>query len=361
MNVLTARAGAHRRRKLEHLDISLNKPVEYTHITNGFDKYTFVHQPLPEIDLAEVDCSTHFFGKPLNAPLLISSMVGGVDEAGIINRNLAEAAQTLGIAMGVGSQRCALDDDILRSSFNVRTVAPDIPLCANIGGIQLNYGYGIEECRRAVDMIEADALILHLNPLQEALQSGGNTNFAGLAAKIEKICRTLPVPVIAKEVCFGISHDAARMLINAGVSAIDVAGAGGTSWSEVEKFRTAPGISHNIAAAFSSWGIPTADSVRMARMAAPGTMIIASGGMRTGIEAAKALAIGADHCGIALPLLKAAFISAEAVMDVIREMIEVLRITMFCIGAKNISELHSTHHMLKTTGGHYDSTAYPNQ
>lgn len=342
MNIRTTTASDHRSRKLEHIEISLNRDIDFSGTTTGLEKYRFVHQALPEIDLDSVDLSVPFLGSRLSAPILISSMVGGIEEAGRINRNLAVAAKYHGVAMGIGSQRCALEDPGCAASFMVRDVAPDIFLCANIGAVQLNYGYDTEDCLRAIGMIDADALILHLNPLQEALQPGGNTRFSGLLKKIEKICRMVPVPVIAKEVCFGISETAARDLMNAGVSCIDVAGAGGTSWSEVEGHRAQDHCAESVARAFSSWGIPTAESVMMARSGAPGLTIIASGGIRTGIDAAKSIALGADLAGIAMPLFRAAWESAEAAIDALTVVIETLRRAMFCAGAGNVQELKKT-------------------
>jgi len=327
------------KRKQEHLDIILNKDVEFKKINAGFDEYHFIHQALPEIDLTNVDLTVEFLGKTLNAPLIISSMVGGIDLAASFNRNLAQAAQTLGVAMGLGSQRCAIDDPQTAASYEVRDVAPDILLFANLGAVQLNYGYGVDECRRAVEMVGADALILHLNPLQEAVQPEGNTNFAGLLGKIERICGELNVPVIVKEVGCGISENAARMLAGAGVAAIDVAGAGGTSWSEIERYRTHEPIGNNVAATFASWGISTVESIEMVRQGAPGMPLIASGGIRNGIDVAKSIALGADMAGIAAPMLKAASISAEAVVMSIREIVEVLKISMFCISAASVNEL----------------------
>lgn len=330
------------RRKAEHIEISLERDVDAKNVTAGFERYDFIHQALPEMDLDEVDLSAELFGKRLRAPLVISSMVGGVEEAGRINRILAGAAQGLGLAMGVGSQRCAIEDPSVAATFQVRDAAPDVPLFANIGAVQLNYGYGVEECRRAVDMIGADALILHLNPLQEALQREGNTRFSGLLKKIETLCRALPVPVIAKEVCFGISEEAARLLAGAGVSALDVAGTGGTSWSEVEKYRSASKLGFNVASSFASWGIPTADSIVMARRGAPGLPVIASGGVRGGLDVAKAIALGSCAAGLALPLLKAACAAPESVTAVLTEIIEVLRVAMFCAGAPDIASLQKT-------------------
>jgi isopentenyl-diphosphate Delta-isomerase len=341
------------RRKTEHIEISLQKDVCFKDIATGYEKYRFIHQALPEIDLAQVDPHVRLFGKILRAPIFISSMVGGVEEAGGINRNLAEAAQALGVAMGVGSQRCAIEDASAVSSFRVRDVAPDILLFANIGAVQLNYGFGPDECLRAVEMIEADGLILHLNPLQEALQHEGNTRFGGLCNKIESICRALPVPVIVKEVSFGISETAAQRLAGAGVRGIDVAGAGGTSWSQVEKYRSLSKSAFDVAGSFASWGIPTADSVAMAKKGAPDLPVIASGGIRTGIDAAKAIALGASAAGIALPLLKAACESAEEVVTVLRGIIEAFRIAMFCCGARDIPALQKTE-LVKINRGIYN-------
>ncbi|HYA12813.1 MAG TPA: type 2 isopentenyl-diphosphate Delta-isomerase [Syntrophales bacterium] len=330
------------RRKREHLNIVLNEEVEFKKVSTGFEDYQFIHQALPEVDLDSVDLSTSLFGKKLKAPLIISGMVGGIEEARRINHNLAQAAQDLGMAMGVGSQRCAIDGESTALSYQVRSVAPDILLFANLGAIQLNNGYGVDECRRSVDMIKADALVLHLNPLQEALQYGGNTNFAGLLNKIDRVCHELPVPVIVKEVGCGISDDVARKLASIGVAGIDVSGAGGTSWSEVERYRTNTQMSNNIAASFASWGIPTAESIQRMRLVATELTLIASGGIRTGLDVAKAIALGADAAGIAAPLLKAANESAESVIVALREIIEGLRICMFCIGASCVTELKNS-------------------
>lgn len=326
-------------RKGEHLKITLEEDVRPEDVATGLEDYYFLHQALPEIDAATIDPSVSLFGKQLKAPLIISPMTGGIEAARRINRNLAQAAQAMGIAMGVGSQRCAIEDSELAITYQIRDVAPDILLFANLGAVQLNYGYGVAECQKAVEMIQADALMLHLNPLHEALQPDGNTNFAGLLGKIERICHKLPVPVIVKEVGCGISQSLAQKLAAAGVSGIDTAGVGGTSWSEVERYRACSEITINVATAFRNWGILTADSILMVQQGAPGITLIASGGVRTGIDAAKAIALGADAVGIAAPFLKAAAISAEAVVQAIKETVEGLRIAMFCIGAANIKQL----------------------
>lgn len=327
------------RRKREHLDISLNIPVEGTGVTSGFERYYFLHQALPDLDLAAVDLSTTLFGKHLSAPIVISPMVGGINAAAEINHNLARAAQTLGVALGVGSQRGFIDHPELAGTYSVRDIAPDILLFANLGAVQLNYGFGIKECQALVDSIQADALILHLNPLQEALQPEGNTRFAGLLEKIREICRGLSLPVIVKEVGNGISTETASRLAEAGVAGIDVAGAGGTCWSEIEGRRAKSQLANDISGSFAAWGIPTAESVIMARKGAPNIPLIASGGIRSGIDVAKAIALGADAAGIALPLLKAANRSAEEAINYLQVITGSLKAAMFCIGAGKLKEL----------------------
>jgi isopentenyl-diphosphate delta-isomerase len=328
-------------RKADHIRINLEEDVR-SGLTTGLERYHLVHQALPELDLAAVDTGVTWFGKPLAAPLLISSMTGGTPEAQRINHTLAEAAQAAGIAMGLGSQRAAVEDPALATTFQVRSAAPDILLFANLGAVQLNYGYGLEQCRRAVDMIEADALVLHLNALQEAVQPEGDANFGGLLARIEAVCRALPVPVIAKEVGWGFSEQAARQLASAGVAALDVAGAGGTSWSQVEMHRARSASQRRVAAAFVDWGIPTAEAIQNARRAAPGLPLIASGGLRDGLDAAKCLALGAGLCGLAGPFLKAAAVSVEAVAEAIAELSRELRIAMFAAGAGSVPALQAT-------------------
>lgn len=328
-------------RKLEQLRICLDQEVEAQFVTTGFERFRFVHQALPEMALENVDLHADFLGKRLEVPVVINAMTGGTPWAGHINQSLAAAAQATGVAMSVGSQRTAIDDPNLAYSYQVRDVAPDIILLANIGAVQLNYGYGLDQCKAAVEMIGADALVLHLNPLQEALQQGGNTNFAGLLRKIEAVCHGLTVPVVAKEVGFGISAAVASQLEAAGVAAIDVAGAGGTSWSEVERHRLDTEAERQIAAAFSGWGIPTADAISAVRNATPGILLIGSGGVRTGVDVAKALALGADAAGIANPLLRPATISAEAVSAVLKQIANGLRIAMFCTGARTVSDLRA--------------------
>ena len=328
-------------RKADHIRINLEEDVR-SGLTTGLERYHFIHQALPELDLAAVDTTVRWFGKTLRAPILISSMTGGTDQARMINRALAAAAQTAGIAMGVGSQRAAIENPSLAPTFQLRDAAPDILLFANLGAVQLNYGYTADHCRRAVEMIQADALVLHLNAVQEAVQPEGDGNFAGLVKKIEAVCKSLPVPVIGKEVGWGMSEQAARQLASAGVAAIDVAGAGGTSWSQVEMHRAKTDSQKRVAAAFMDWGIPTADAIQNVRRAAPRLPVIASGGLRDGVEMAKCLALGAGLCGMAGPFLKAAAVSTEAVTEAIAEVAREIRIAMFAAGAGRIEQLQKT-------------------
>jgi len=325
-------------RKADHIKINLEKDVRSA-LTTGLEKYRFTHEALPELDLEGVDTGLNLFGKPLAAPMLISSMTGGTAEAESINLRLAEAAQETGIAMGVGSQRAAIEHPEQARTFQVRRVAPDILLFANLGAVQLNYGYGIDECRKAVVMIQADGLILHFNPLQEAVQDAGDTNFANLSKKIQDVCKTIEVPVIAKEVGWGISERTARLLAECGVSAIDVAGAGGTSWSQVEMYRAPDEFTRELAATFVGWGIPTAESILNVRKAAPDMTIFASGGLRDGLDIAKCIALGATLGGMAGQFLKAAAISTEKAVEVMKLTKRQIEVTMFATGAAEIGEL----------------------
>ena len=325
-------------RKADHIRINLEQDVR-SGLTTGLERYRFIHQALPELDLDEVDPGVVLFNKSLSAPILISSMTGGTAQAKHINQTLAAAAQETGIAMGLGSQRAAIEQPDLAATFQVRETAPDILLFANLGAVQLNYGYGVDQCRRAVDMIAADGLILHFNALQEAVQPEGDTNFSGLLAKVEAICRALPVPVIAKEVGWGFSPRAARMLAGAGVAAIDVAGAGGTSWTQVEMHRAETESQARLAAAFIDWGIPTGESILNVKQAAPDLTIFASGGLRDGIDIAKCIALGATLGGMASPFLKAAVRSLEETIQTIDEVRREIRVCMFAAGAANLKQL----------------------
>lgn len=326
-------------RKDDHIKINLERDVRSA-LTTGLEKFHFTHQALPELNLDEISTNLSLFGKKLSAPILVSSMTGGTKAAGEINMRLAEAAQACGVALGVGSQRAALEHPEQAASFQVRKVAPNILLFANLGAVQLNHGYGPDECQRAVDMIEADALYLHLNPLQEAVQAGGDTNWKGLAKKIELVCSKLGVPVVVKEVGWGISEQTAKILSDCGVAGIDVAGAGGTSWSQVEMHRAPDEFLRNLAATFVGWGIPTAESILNVQQAAPEMLTFASGGLKDGLDIAKCIALGATLGGMAGQFLKAAAISTENVVEMMKLTHKQIQVTMFAAGIRDLPTIN---------------------
>ena len=329
-------------RKADHIRINIEEDVSAKGVDAGFDDLRFVHCALPEIDLRDVHLTTTFLGHELGAPLLISCMTGGTEQAARINERLAAAAQHRGLAMGLGSCRVLLEQPEVLPTFDVRPVAPDIVLLANLGAVQLNRGVTAADCRRLIRLLRADALVLHLNPLQEALQPEGDTCFANLIARIAAVCAELDAPVIVKEVGWGISADLVVALLEAGVSAVDVAGAGGTSWSEVERHRMSDPVRAKVAAAFAGWGIPTAQAVAQARRAAPLATLVASGGVRTGVDIAKGIALGATLAGVAGPLLRSAAVGEHALSDSIDVMLEELRLCMFCVGAASTERLRGT-------------------
>jgi isopentenyl-diphosphate delta-isomerase len=326
-------------RKADHLRVCLEEDVQFRETSNGLENYRFRHCCLPELDRAEIDISTPFLNKKLNAPILISSMTGGTELAKLINYRLAAIAQEYRLAMGVGSQRVAIEQPEVSDTFAIRAIAPDALLFANLGAVQLNYRYGIEECLKAVDLLEADALILHLNVLQEAVQTKGDTNFHGLLDKIAIVCEKLPVPVIAKEVGNGISAPMAEKLIAAGVSAIDVAGAGGTSWAKVESERARDAKQRRLGATFADWGIPTADCITQIRAVAPTIPLIASGGLRNGLDIATTIALGADLAGLALPFLQAANESEDALHTLVDILQAEITTVLLCTGQATLAQL----------------------
>ncbi len=328
------------RRKGDHLDIVLSPRLSSRRTATGFDTLRFEHVALPELDMDEIDLSADFLGRRLRAPVLISSMTGGPERAGRINANLAQAAQALGLALAVGSQRVALEGRGAGGlDGTLRRLAPNVPILANIGGAQLVSGYGLDEARRAVEMVGADALIVHLNPLQEAVQPEGDRNWRGVLAAIESLARDLGHPVVAKEVGAGLSGAVARRLVDAGVSVIDVAGTGGTSWAAIEAERISDPVRRRAALAFSDWGIPTARAIALVREACPDTTLIGSGGVRDGVDAAKAIRLGADLVGQAAGSLAAADDSPEAAIAHLEGLVEELRIACFCTGSANLSAL----------------------
>ena len=320
-------------RKADHLRLAMERRMQYA--GDFFEAYRFEHNALPEIDFDEIDTSCTFLGRKLSAPLLISCMTGGTGEAERINRNLAAGAETTAVAVGVGSQRAALEDPSRERTFRIRRLAPSVPILANLGAVQLNYGYGIDECRRAVEMVDADALVFHLNPLQEALQPEGQRDFSGLFEKIARVADRLDAPVIVKEIGCGISRKVAEALLSRGIRIVDTAGLGGTSWAKIEAARAETA---DVGELFADWGIPTPRAIRELSDV-PGLTVIGSGGVRNGVDSAKALALGADLVGLAYPFLHAAAESAESVVDRVRRTVEELKICMFCVGARTIAEL----------------------
>ncbi|NJM97671.1 MAG: type 2 isopentenyl-diphosphate Delta-isomerase [Phormidesmis sp. RL_2_1] len=336
-------------RKADHLRVCLEEDVQSHRMTNGLERYRFTHCCLPELNRADIDISTRFLERVVRTPLLISSMTGGTEQARVINQRLAQAAQRYGLVMGVGSQRVALENPDLKDTFCVRQYAPDALIFANLGAVQLNYDYGVTQCQKAVDWLEADALILHLNPLQEAVQTEGDVNFKGLLAKIEQLINVLPVPVIAKEVGNGISAVMARRLMDIGITAIDVAGAGGTSWARVESERAQDPKQRRLGNTFADWGISTAECIVEIRqmMAAANRhghqaeklSLIASGGLRNGLDAAKTLALGADLAGMAMPFLQAANQSVSALNELCEALIAEIVTVLFCTGCASLDEL----------------------
>lgn len=328
-------------RKFEHIEHCLTKQVE-AHVSNAFENIYFVHQALPEIDKDEIDLSIEFLGHKLDYPIMIAGMTGGTKGsqiAGKINKTLAKAAQELNIAMGVGSQRAMIRKPETWESYYVRDVAPDIFLVGNLGAAQFVLGYGTDEALKAVETIQADALAIHMNPLQESVQPEGDTQYRGVLKALAELKGEFPYPIIAKETGAGVSMEVAIKLESIGIDAIDVGGLGGTSWSGVEYYRAKDERSKNLALKFWDWGIPTAISVAEVRYATD-LSIIATGGMRDGIQIAKALALGANLAGIALPLLKpAAKGDVEGVVKILQRYIDELKNAMFLVGARNIEEL----------------------
>ncbi len=329
------------KRKNDHIRINSEKDVSSA-ISTGLENFYFDHQALPEINLTQIDITTTIFNKKQKAPIFISSMIGGTRDSLELNYRFARTAQELGIGMGTGSLRIGLQNPEQMQYFNLRSVAPDILLLANIGAIQLNNSVSPDDCKKLVDQIGANGLILHLNPLQEALQPEGDTNFAGLLKKIENLCRHLDMPVIVKEVGWGISEHTAQQLQGTGIAAIDVAGAGGTSWAEVEKHRLESESDRNIAASFRDWGISTVQSIQNVKKNTTGIQIFASGGLKSGVDVAKCLALGADYCGFAGGLFKAAVHSEERLHETVLEIIKGLQICMFVAGVHDISTLKKT-------------------
>ena len=342
---------ATRERKLEHIEIVLGERVEGW-VSTWLDDVVFIHRALPEADLGSVDMALEFLGKTLLAPLMITGMTGGHPDTVEINRALARVAEEYRVALGVGSQRAAIEDPSLEYTFRVaREEAPSIPLVANLGAVQLAKGYGVKEVRRAVEMIEADAIALHLNPAQEAFQPEGDTDFSGLIEKICSLAEEIDVPVMVKETGAGMSAEVVKPLYTCGIRLFDTAGAGGTSWVAVEMYRAERrGFkTHGRAARrFLDWGIPTAASIVEVRSAAPDATIVGSGGIRSGLDAAKAVALGADVAGFARPALQAvASGGAKELRSLLETYLAELRTAAFLAGCSDYRCLRRANILVK--------------
>lgn len=292
-------------RKKDHVDLCVNEQVSFREKSNGLEEWWFPHNALPELNVEEIDPSIEFLGKRLSFPLLISGMTGGYEEAERINGGLAEVAEDLRLAIGAGSMRQALENDLYHESYRImRRNAPTIPILANIGAVEVAAMEDARPAQYLVDLLEADAMVVHTNPLQEFLQPEGEARFRGVLDGLELLVRELPVPVILKEVGAGISREVAMRAHEAGVQWIDVAGAGGTSWAGVEMLRRADGC--EVSQEFWDWGIPTAQALEELRINRPPDMhVIASGGIVDGVMIAKCIALGAYLAGAARPLLTA--------------------------------------------------------
>jgi isopentenyl-diphosphate delta-isomerase len=334
-----------RKRKADHIRISLNQNVQARRATTGFEDIHFVHKALPEINKQKIDLSTTIFNHKFAAPLIVGAITGGTLEATKINATIAEVVEELGLGMGVGSQRAAIEDKKLEKTFSIaRKKAPTAFLIANIGGVQLAHGYGLKEAKKAIEMIGADAIAIHLNPLQEAVQLEGQTNFERVLEKIGAIAREVDVPVIAKETGAGIAAEEAKKLEAAGVKGLDVSGVGGTSFAAVEYYRTkrkANSFQRRLGDVFWDWGIPTAISIVEVSQTV-NIPIIASGGIRDGVEMAKALALGASLTSLSQSVLQVAIKGVKETKDVLSLLIEELKTSMFLIGADSVQALQET-------------------
>jgi isopentenyl-diphosphate delta-isomerase len=347
------------KRKREGIEIPLRSDVQAKTTSTFLEYVKLVHNAVPELNLKDVDTSTIFLGRRFSAPLIIDSMTGGTTEALSINGRLAELAETYSLAMGVGSQRAGLVSDKLADSYEIaRKNAPNAFLIANIGAAQLTSGLAINKVKKLVNMIRADALVVHLNPLQELVQPEGQPKYSGVLKCIADLVKDMEIPVLAKEVGAGISREAALKLSEVGVSAINVAGAGGTSWAGIEKMRaesTGQKLKTHLGELYWDWGIPTALSIIEVRKALKELPLIASGGIRNGLEIAKCIAIGADMCAMAYPFLVNAVQSEKHLYEFADTVIAELKSTMFLVGAGTLDSLKRTRCILT---GELRSEAY---
>jgi isopentenyl-diphosphate delta-isomerase len=326
-------------RKSEHIAICQSQDVESSDKHNGFSHYTLQPRAFPEMSWEDVDTSQDFLEKTFKAPILITGMTGGVEQGAFINKNLALAADRCGIPMGVGSQRVALVDSKYASLFDIKTVAPSVFCIANIGAAQLNDAQAVEHCAKAVKMISADALAIHVNVLQELIQPEGDRNFRGVLAALETIRSKISVPMIVKEVGVGMDLHSAEKLLRIGIDAIDVGGRGGTSWAYIEGLRSQNPRVMAMAKVFRDFGVPTAESLAEIKTKYPKACIIATGGVRDGLTVAKAVGLGATMCGVGLPFFKAALESSDKVEESIRQMVDELKIAMMCTGSRKLSDI----------------------
>ena len=324
------------KRKAEHIRICLEQKAQAQKVTAGFEDIQLVHRALPEVDRQKISLSTSFLGKKFSAPLIVGAMTGGTEEATKINASIAEAVEKLGLGMGVGSQRAAIEDRKLEKTYAIaRKKAPTAFLIANIGGVQLVHGYGLKEVKKVVEMIDADAVAVHLNAVQEAVQPEGQTNFKGVLTKISEIAGELDKPVIVKETGCGISAEDAKALEAAGVKAIDVGGVGGTSFAAVEYYRSSL---NNMGEIFWDWGIPTAVSLIETTQSVK-IPVIASGGVRSGLDIAKSLALNASLASISQPMLETAVKGARETEELLSCLMDELRNAMFLVGAESLESL----------------------
>jgi isopentenyl-diphosphate delta-isomerase len=333
-------------RKDSHLAICLSEPIEpYDARSNGLSAYRFEHDALPELDFDRIRLETRVLGRDLAAPLIIGAMTGGTARAAELNQRLAQAAERAQVGLALGSQRKMLVEprnETVQGSFLVRRHAPRLPLLfGNLGAVQLNDGVSGERIRELIERTGCDAFNFHLNPLQEAVQPEGDRDFAGLLGRLRDCAPRLGVPVLLKEVGAGISAVTARKIRELPIQGVETAGVGGTSWSRIEGLRAVDPARARAGALFARWGITTAESIEACRAELPGLTLIASGGIRNGIEAAKALALGADAVAVALPILRAAEESSQAAEAAIRQILLELRMVLFVTGVSSIAELRA--------------------
>lgn len=337
------------KRKNEHLAICIDENVNFSEITTGFERFRFKHLAMPSINFDHISLTSRIFNKAIRAPFLVSSMTGGSEESFQINKQLASAAESKGWILALGSMRAALEHEHLLQTFKIREQAPTIPVIANIGLVQLNYGLNINKLIDAIKAIEADALVLHLNPMQEVFQPEGDTNFSGLWEKLEQLINVMDIPIGIKEVGMGIDDNTIERFVQLNVDFIDIAGAGGTSWIEVEKHRSQNPLIRQAAAAFQGWGIPTATAIVEAKQVIQNEVtLIASGGIKHGVDAAKALALGADIVGVGRALLKDAMTANQNQLEQTMSQYEFeLKAAMFGVGASNVPELRHTKRLIQ--------------